>query len=411
MLGRVDQVPHPNVFDPFARATIEDPYPFYRALRKHAPVFRPRGADWWYVTRYADIKAVARDTQTYSSNIVAILITQGTGRLLGVPNLPGFPVDVLAIADPPAHGVHRRVATAGLGRSFPDDLEAWIEAKVEGLLDEAVARGTVDWMESVAFRLPMQVALRLLSLDPRGHDRVKHLRDEAIDLLAGTTTRWQMARNMFGAMRLYRWCVRAFRSAQRQRPEGLMGGLVDAVDAGALSDKEASSIVLQVLIAGSDSSASLIGSAVALLADNHALQDELRAHPDRIAAFIEEAIRLEAPFQGHFRQTTTPCELAGVSLPAGERLFLTWASGNRDERQYDDPEVVKLDRPRPRAHFSFGHGIHMCIGAALGRLEARLAIASLLSRTRSFTLADGTPRHRSSIFVRTLQQLPIRLVR
>ena len=193
---------------------------------------------------------------------MAILITQGTGRLLGVPNLPGFPVDVLAIADPPAHGVHRRVSTAGLGRSFPDDLEAWIEAKVEGLMDDVVARGTVDWMESVAFRLPMQVALHLLSLDPGGYDRVKHLSDEAIDLLAGTTTRWQMARNMFGAMRLYRWCVRAFRGAQRQRPEGLMGALVDAVESGALSDKEASSIVLQILIAGSDSSASLIGSVV-----------------------------------------------------------------------------------------------------------------------------------------------------
>jgi cytochrome P450 len=413
MLPAVAPLPSPDSFDPFARQTIEDPYPFYESMRKHAPVFRPRGADWWYVTRFDDIKAVARDTDTYSSNIVALLVTKGAGRLLAVPNLPGFPVDVLAIADPPVHGVHRKISTLGLGRSFPADLEPWIEIKVEAMLDEALSGRdgpiAMDWMQHLAFALPMQVALRMLSLDPAEHDRIKRLCDAAIDLLAGNTSRWRMANDMLGSLQLYRWCVRSFAAAQRKRPGGLMGALVDAVEGRSITSKEAASIVLQILIAGSDSSASLMGSAVSLLASDRALQDELRANPDRIPAFVEEAIRLEAPFQGHFRQTTRSCELGGVALPAGARLFLLWASGNRDEAHYEDPQAVNLQRQRPRAHFSFGHGIHLCIGAALGRMEAQVAVATLLRRTRCFSLDGPPPLHRPSVFVRTLERLPLRL--
>ncbi len=397
---------HPETFDAFSRETIEDPYPFYRAMRDHAPVFRPEGSDWWYVTRYDDIKAVARDTETFSSKIVAILVRGGSGRLLRVPEIPMFPVDVLAIADPPVHGTHRKLSTLGLGKSFPKSLEPWMEEKVAESLDRAIPSGRFDWMDAVAFRLPMQVALHLLSLDVRDHDLVKRLSDDAIDLLAGTTSTWRMTKDMVGAFRLYRWCVRAFARARRAPPEGLMGALVRAAEEGALTKKEASSIVLQILIAGSDSSASLMGSAVAMLAQDPALQDRLRADPTQIPAFVEEAIRLEAPFQGHFRQTTRPCELGGVSLPAGARLFLAWASGNRDEQQYERAEEIDLGRVKPRAHFSFGHGIHLCIGAALGRMEARMALAQLLRRTRSIRL-DGMLEHRPSVFVRTLKSLPL----
>jgi len=396
----------PEAFDAFSRETIENPYPFYRAMRNHAPVFRPEGSDWWYVTRYEDIKAVARDTETFSSKIVAILISGGSGRLLRVPQVPLFPVDVLAIADPPVHGVHRKLSTLGLGKSFPKNLDPWMEEKVAESLDRAIPSGRFDWMEAVAFCLPMQVALHLLALDVREHDLVKRLSDDAIDLLAGTTSTWRMTKDMVGAFRLYRWCVRAFARARRVPPEGLMGALVRAVEEGALTEKEASSIVLQILIAGSDSSASLMGSAVAMLAQDPALQDRLRADPTQIPAFVEEAIRLEAPFQGHFRQTTRACELGGVSLPAGARLFLAWASGNRDEQQYERAEEIDLGRAKPRAHFSFGHGIHLCIGAALGRMEARMALAQLLRRTRSIRL-DGPLEHRPSVFVRTLKALPL----
>ena len=399
----------PDAFDPFARATLEDPYPFYRALREHAPVYRPPGADWYYVSRYADIRAVTRDTETYSSNIVTLLVAQGTGALIEAPKLPGMPVDVLAIADPPDHGRHRKLSTTGLGRGFPRELEPELQTLTDTLITAMLERGGGDWMAEFAFRVPIGVALRLLSLDDRDHVKVKALSDRAINLLSGVSSRWTMARDMVGAWRLWRWCVRAHRDARERRAPGLMGSLVEAVERGELSATEAASIVLQVVIAGSDSSASLMGSAVRLLAEQPELQARLRADPSLIPAFIEETIRLEAPFQGHFRQTTRACELAGVELPAGARLFLTWASGNRDEQRFEQPERVDLSRKQPRSHLSFGHGIHLCIGAALGRLEARVAVTSLLARTRTITLAESRPTHRPSIFVRTLERLELEL--
>ncbi len=400
---------HPADFDPFSPATIEDPYPFYRALRTHAPVYRPPGADWYYVSRHHDIQTVSRDTETYSSNIVTLLMARGTGELIEAPKLPFMPVDVLAIADPPNHGRHRKRATTGLGRAFPHELEPELQGLADELIAAMLERGGGDWMQDFAFRVPIHVALRLLALDPAAQGKIKAWSDDAIDLLSGMTTRWGMARDMVAAWRLWRWCVRRFRAARARPPAGLMGSLVEAVEAGSLSATEAASIVLQIVIAGSDSSASLMGSAVRLLAEAPDLQAQLRAEPSLIPAFIEETIRLEAPFQGHFRQTTRACELAGVPLEPGTRLFLSWASGNRDERQFEAAEQIDLARKQPRSHLSFGHGIHLCIGAALGRLEARVALTSLLAQTKSIVSLDPAPRHRPSIFVRTLERLPLRL--
>ena len=112
-------------FDPFSADTIENPYPFYEALREEAPLFKPKGADCYYLSRYDDIKQVAMDPERFSSNIVAILLAGGSGRLSTFvpPRLPFTPPDVLAIQDPPIHRIQRKIATAGLGKGFVDVLE------------------------------------------------------------------------------------------------------------------------------------------------------------------------------------------------------------------------------------------------------------------------------------------------
>ncbi len=369
-------------FDPFSDDTIENPYPFYEALREEAPLFRPKGADCYYLSRYDDIKQVTMDPERFSSNIVAILLAGGSGRLSTFvpPRLPFAPPDVLAIQDPPIHRAQRKVATAGLGKGFIQVLEPQVRALVDENMNNVLAGGEVDWMDAFAFQIPIALTLDILSIPRDDAMTVKSWADDAIALLSGVNTRMQLVRQLLRGFRFVKWCRTQFELAEARdaQPGFMMGALIDAVREGTMRRSEAVATVLQIIIAGSDSSASLMGSMVRMLAQNPEVQEELRAHPELVPNFVEETIRLESPFQGHFRQTRVDCELGGVELPAGSRLFLTWASGNRDEAAFG-PTAGEFDilREAPTANLAFGFGEHFCLGAALARLEGRILFEEL----------------------------------
>lgn len=178
-----------------------------------------------------------------------------------------------------------------------------------------------------------------------------------------------------------------------------------------LTEAEAISMVFQVVIAGSDSTANTIGNSVKMLAENPDVQIALRNDRSKIPAFIEEVLRLESPFQGHFRKTTREVSIHGQTLPVGTRVMLLWASANRDEREYTDPERIDLARHNLKHHLAFGRGIHQCLGANLARLEVRVALEQLLARTSLLVLDTTKPQvvdHVHSVFIRELNSLPIR---
>jgi cytochrome P450 len=138
------------------------------------------------------------------------------------------------------------------------------------------------------------------------------------------------------------------------------------------------------------------------------MAENLRHAPRLVPRFIEEVARLESPFKFHYRVVRRACELGRVELAEGDRLMLLWASANRDPAQFDDPDALRLDRRHPKQHMSFGRGSHFCIGAPLARLEVRVVLEHLLSRTKHISLcADDRAVHAPSIFVRRLERLPI----
>jgi len=402
-----------NDFDPFSDSTIESPYDFYEALREEAPIFKPAGADCYYLSRYDDIKQVTMDPERFSSNIVAILLAGGSGRLsmFVPPHLPFAPPDVLALQDPPIHRVQRKIATAGLGKGFVQVLEPQVRALVDEHMDAVLAAREVDWMEAFAFQIPIALTLDILSLPRDDAMTVKGWADQAISLLSGVNTKPKLLWKVLNGFRFFKWCRDQFDAAEGREPKPgfMMGALIDAVRDGTMTRAEASAIVLQIIIAGSDSSASLMGSMVRLLAQNPEVQEELRAKPELVPNFVEEVLRLESPFQGHFRKTKVPVELHGETLPENARVMLLWASGNRDPRKWPDADQIDLYRTGPRQHLGFGHGIHLCLGAPIGRMEGRIAMEQLLERTDWVELADGDFPHRKSVFVRTLERLPVRL--
>jgi cytochrome P450 len=156
--------------------------------------------------------------------------------------------------------------------------------------------------------------------------------------------------------------------------------------------------------AGGESTASLIGSAAWILATQPDVQQQVRHQPELIGAFLEEVLRYEPPFRGHYRHVLNDTDLFGVQLPAGSRLLLLWGAANRDPLHFDDPGQFRLDRPTAMGHNAFGRGIHFCVGAALARLGANVVLSQLLEHTSNFRAAETGP-WLLSLLVRRLEHL------
>ena len=174
------------------------------------------------------------------------------------------------------------------------------------------------------------------------------------------------------------------------------------------ADGRGHTILHTLLSAGGESTTSLLGNAVRMLAENPALQQRLRAQPEHIDVFVEEALRLESPFRQMLRSVPRDTTLGGVDIPAGSTVLLLFAAGNRDPAQFDNPDRVDLTRGSPKRHLAFGHGIHFCVGAALARIEARAVLSELLEQTHDFTLdPDHHPQWVDSLLVRRHEQLHV----
>jgi cytochrome P450 len=173
--------------------------------------------------------------------------------------------------------------------------------------------------------------------------------------------------------------------------------------------RDAAAFNLMILLgAGGETTTSLIGNAIRVLAERPGLQAEVRAELSRIPALVEEVLRYESPFRFHPRTATRDVELGDVAIPERAMVGLLWGAANRDEAEFDRPDEVVLDRRNARAHVGFGRGIHHCVGAPLARLEARVVLTRLLARTRGFALdPDDPPRWTDSLWIRRHERLPI----
>jgi cytochrome P450 family 130 len=198
---------------------------------------------------------------------------------------------------------------------------------------------------------------------------------------------------------------------RRDEPaDDLMSALLAArVDGDNLSDDDLLGFCFLLLVAGNDTTTSLIGNGVELLARHKDQRAELAGDPSLIPAAIEEMLRIESPTQALPRTAMRDVELHGLTIPAGSRVMLLWGSANLDDREFPDPEVFDIHRGAPR-HLGFGHGVHVCLGAALARLEARVAFEELLARAPGYEL-DGEPERYVSNWARAWRLLPVQLER
>jgi cytochrome P450 len=398
----------------FAAATIEDPHPLFERLRREHPISRVGETGVHLVATWDLIDEVLRREDDFSANLTGVLLhtKEGGPDIFPLPDVGAN--HVIATADEPSHSVHRALVRPSLVAARVAALEApvraWSDEALTPLLD---AKGG-DFVP-ISELIPARVVALLLGLPDGDVSRHRAWAMMGGDILAGAVSEQKLIELATETGQLAEYLgahLDAVDSATSDDAEAsLLAVLARGSERGAIERVQAIGIALVLFGAGGESTAALIGSVVRRLAEDAEMADELRRAPHLIPRFIEEVARLEPPFKFHYRAVRRECELGGCELVPGDRLMLLWASANRDRAHFDEPDALRLDRQYPKHHMSFGRGSHFCVGAPLARMEARVVLEGLLSRTKRIALrADDPAVHAPTIFVRRLERLPIDVV-
>jgi cytochrome P450 len=405
------------LFDP---QVIEEPYSYFALLRNRDPVHHVEGANTFLVSRLDLIHEVVSDPATYSSQTNDFLFVGSDGEpgLRSAVGAEFADLDALAIiatADPPKHGRQRRVLTRVLSSAAIARREPEFRMLIDAALTPYLDRGVVEWMGAVAEPLPAVVLARILGLPDEAAPFLKEFGYASVEQIGGFASdeRCSEIRARMADLGPVAEAYGRARKGEGPGPDTVIGACADAVAAEELDDLEAIGILLLLVSAGSESTTSLLGTGARILAEDQALQQRLRENPELLATYVEEACRVDPPFRGHYRRVTRDTTLNGVAIPAGARVVLLWPAANRDGASFEHPDEIDLGRRSPREHVGFGWGIHLCVGAPLARLEARVAFERLLARTSRFEL-DLPMRglsHYRSLMIRRLVELPLLLHR
>lgn len=367
-------------YSPFDPGVIADPYPVYRELRDHAPVYWSPEADSWVLSRYDDVLAALIDPATYSS-------ASGIFPTPPEVDMTQLFLPMLIMTDPPRHTQLRLLVSKAFTPRRIAGLETRIQTLVDDLLDQVPGTGAWDFVARFAGPLPAIVIADMLGVPREDRDR---FRTWSTALIQSNPTRGEFGPGLDAAAALYEY-FSAFLTERRAHPQDdLMTALVHAeVDGEHLSEEELLGFCLLLLVAGHETTTNLLSNSAALLAQHPESRQKLAAKPDLVPAAVEELLRYDSPVQGLARTLTRQVDLHGQRMKTGDTVLLLFGSANRDDHAFPNADTFDINR-RPERQVAFGRGIHFCLGAALARMETRVALGSLLN-SRTFNWDPDLP--------------------
>jgi cytochrome P450 len=390
-------------FNPMDPDFVADPYPMYHRLRAEDPVHHsPLG--FWVLTRYPDVMAMLRDPRLIKEPIAAFVAAR-----FGVAVPPGLGLSMLD-RDPPDHTRLRGLVSKAFTPRALEGLRPHIQQIVDGLLDEAQRRGSMDLIEEFAYPLPVRVICEMLGVPVKDHERFKQW---GLDIARGLDAIMLppdsdvAVRSIAGRRALsnyFRELIAERRAAPR---DDMLSALIAAEEAGdKLNEDELLATCILLLVAGHETTVNLIGNGTLALLRHPAELRKLRENPGLITTAVEELLRFDGPVQRTARIPSEDITIGGVTIGKGEMVMPFLGAADRDPAQFPDPDRLDITRADNR-HIAFGMGIHFCLGAPLARMEGQIAINTLLARLPRLALATDRPKFRQSLTLRGLETLPV----
>lgn len=411
-MASVAQLTEPEIFDVFDPANIQEPFEFYKRLRNQHPVYWNEQYSHWIVTRYRDVKMIFQTPQKFSSEFGDALLA--LREKIPQSSQANFDIGIrftcnqFQSMDPPRHTEHRQATMKAFMPLVNGMIKTSIERRVNELLDVMERAGTCDFMEEFAYPLPSNVIFDLVGIPAEHHQLIR----ETSEFLA----KFSPAIYVGDCETIDRFAELAQQSgtaitevirARRSKPEeDMISALVSEESGNPFTDEEIVMLCIFLLMAGHETTANLLGGAMRYLLSDRRQWDLLLARPELLPGAVEELLRFVSPVLWMSRIVTEDFELDGHTLRKGSEVFIGLGSSNHDPAEFENPEVLDVARKNPHS-IAFGHGIHTCIGAALARMEAQVALSGLLQRMPKIELRTNSFDYREVFFLRSLKSLPV----
>jgi cytochrome P450 len=387
-----------------------NPFPLLARLRAEQPICRitlPDKTPVWLVTRYEDVKTLLTDERFAKSRYNALTPEQ----LRKQPWVPPMfrPLErTMVDLDPPDHTRLRQFVHKAFTPRLIEQMQDRVQTLANDLLDAVARKGEMDLIREYALPLPMTIITEILGVPVQDRDKF-HKWSKVIVAVDQFNANWRVIPAIWKFNRYLRGYFKARRADLR---DDLVSALIQAEEAGdRLSEDELLAMTFLLLVAGHETTVNLIGSGALELLQHPDQMNKLRRDSSLIKSAVEELLRYTAPvFMSTERYAREDVTIQGVTISRGEMTLGVIGSANRDETVFENPDILDIER-EPNKHLSFGHGIHYCLGAALARLEAQIAINTLLERMPNLRL-KGSPeslRWRRSLILRGLAALPVEI--
>lgn len=396
-----------NPLDPEYAGRIQE---VFAAAHREAPVFFSPLYNVWVVTRYDDIWTVLKDPTRYSSSLSTNVAAKDAPEVIAILKEGWGQLSTLVTCDPPAHNRYRGLINKAFTPRRVSERTDFIRSTANRLVDRFIDKGETDLIWKYAYPLPMTIIASILGVGDGDLDRFKKWSDDLVARLSFDLPKERLLECARSLVDFQRYFDGLLTEREKNPRDDMLTDLLNARLEGAapLNRGEMLSMIQQVLVAGNETTTSLIGNMMYLLLEHRERWEALCADPSLVAGTVEEALRMESPVQGLFRIATEDVELGGARIAKGAQLQLLYAAGNRDEAEFAAAGEFQMRRDNAASHLAFGGGVHFCLGASLARLEARIALETLIERIPEIRLvADRQPRRIAHFFMRGFEHLAV----